>query len=119
MTAATARKAKPCRHSRWKHQRFTAWADHTEDGGQHPDLRKKFRVLESLRCVKCDAAGNRWTRFYGQTERSALKRAGVPEHELPAPPNHKPKAEPVGVALTSWPFPVSTVISDRMPACSA
>jgi hypothetical protein len=98
---------KPCTHSRWKRTRLVACVDHTEDGGFHPDPRKRWRVLESLRCVKCDAAGNRWTRFYGQTERAALKRAGVPEHELPPPPNHKEKPVPAG-ALTCWPFPVST-----------
>lgn len=99
-------KPKPCRHARWKIVRRTAWVDHTEEGGYHPDPRKRFRVLETLRCVKCDTAGTRWSRFYGQTERAALKRAGVPEHELPAPPNHKAK-DTLAVPLTCWPFPVS------------
>lgn len=97
---------KPCKHSRWKRTRLVACVDHTEDGSFHPDLRKRWRVLESLRCVKCDAAGNRWTRFYGQTERAALKRAGMPEHELPPPPNYKPKPLTTA-AVTGWPFPVS------------
>jgi hypothetical protein len=98
---------KPCTHRRWKTVKRVACTDHREDGLE-PNPRQRFRVLEVMRCVKCDTAGTRWSRFYGQTERAALKRAGVPEHELPAPPNHKPKAE-VSVPLTSWPFPVSTV----------
>lgn len=96
----------PCQHRRWKRVRLVAYENVDEAGTPAPNPRERYRVLESLRCVKCDAAGNRWTRFYGQTERAALKRAGVPEHELPAPPNHKTKPLPE-VALTCWPFPVS------------
>lgn len=98
---------KPCPHTRWKLVKRSAYNDHTEDGQPHPDPRKRYRVMEVLHCMKCETAGTRWSRFYGQTERAALKRAGVPEHELPAPPNHKPRPEPVALPLTSWPFPVS------------
>jgi hypothetical protein len=97
---------KPCRHSRWKRERLIAYENIDETGAPAVNPRQRYRVLELMRCVKCDAAGNRWTRFYGQTARAALKRAGVPEHELPSPPNHKPK--PVAAApLANWPFPVS------------
>lgn len=101
-------KATPCRHSRWKRERLVAYENKDEAGNLPANPRQRYHVLEVMRCVKCNAAGSRWTRFTGQTERAALKRAGVPEHELPAPPNHKPKPEPTSVPLTSWPFPVST-----------
>ena len=91
-----------------KRDKLVAYENVDEAGALPADPRKRYRVLECLRCVKCDTAGNRWTRFHGQTERAALKRAGVPDHELPAPPGHKPKAEAAAVPLTSWPFPVST-----------
>lgn len=100
-------KAKPCQHRRWKLVKRAAYEDHREDGATELDPRRRYRVLEVLRCIKCDTSGTRWSRFYGQTERAALKRAGVPEHELPAPPNHKAK-EAAAVPLTCWPFPVST-----------
>lgn len=96
--------SKPCRHSRWTVTKRVAVTEHREDGQEPPHL-QRFRVLEVLKCVRCEAAGTRWSRFYGVTERSALKRAGVPEHELPAPPNYKPK--PIATApTTGWPFPL-------------
>lgn len=99
--------AKPCKHARWNIVKRTARIDHTEADEPAPGPRQRFRVLEVLRCVKCNVAGTRWSRFYGQTERAALKRAGVPEHDLPAPPNHRFAAEPVTARITNWPFPVS------------
>jgi hypothetical protein len=103
-------KAKPCRHSRWTVVKRVACDDHTEPGDPPAPHRQKFRVLEVLRCVKCDTAGARWSRFHGVTARAALKRAGVPEHELPDPPNRKakPNAEPAAAPLTAWPFPSSS-----------
>ncbi len=101
-------KPQPCRHSRWKRIKLVADAGHREDGLPDENPLHRYRVMEVLRCVKCDVAGTRWTRFYGRTERAALKRAGVPEPELPAPPNHKAKPA-VTVPLSCWPFPFSTV----------
>lgn len=97
---------KPCRHSRWKREKLVAYENHDEQGNLSVNPRQRFRVLETLRCVKCDTAGNRWTRFYGATERAALKRAGVSEDFLPLPANYKPKP-PATAAVTGWPFPVS------------
>ena len=98
-------KAKPCAHRRWKITRRVAVTDHREDGQVETDPRKRYRVLEALRCVRCETAGTRWSRFYGATERAALKRAGVLEQDLPAPPNHKPKTYPVPDQDGLWPFP--------------
>jgi hypothetical protein len=98
--------AKACAHRRWKRERLVAYETFDEEGKPLPNPRQRYRVLECMRCVKCNAAGNRWTRFYGQTERAALKRAKVPEDLLPPPPNYKPKPPPVA-ATTGWPFPVS------------
>jgi hypothetical protein len=102
-------KAKPCRHARWTVIKRTAESEHYEEDGKcvpHPDPRKHYRVLEVLRCVKCNTAGTRWSRFYAATARTALKRAGVPEELLPLPPNYKPKPLTTA-AVTGWPFPVS------------
>lgn len=100
---------KACAHSRWKRDRLVAYENVDETGALvgAANSRQRYHVLECLRCAKCNTAGSRWTRFYGQTERAALKRAGVPEHELPPPPNYKPKAEAAAIPLTCWPFPVS------------
>lgn len=100
-------KAKPCAHARWERVKLFAAQDHIAEGQPPAPLRQRFRVMEVLRCVRCDTGGTRWTRFYGQTERAALKRAGMPEDQLPAPPNHKDKGAVV-MALTSWPFPAAT-----------
>ncbi|HEY8359192.1 MAG TPA: hypothetical protein VIL30_17220 [Ramlibacter sp.] len=98
---------KPCAHRRWKRSKLVAYENFDEAGALPVNPRQRYRVLECLRCAKCNTAGNRWTRFYGQTERAALKRAGVPEHDLPPPPNYKPQAEPAAAAAsTGWPFPV-------------
>lgn len=102
-------KAKPCRHARWTVVKRVACTDHREDGTE-PPARQRYRVLEVVHCVKCEVAGTKWSRFYGTTERAALKRAGVPEDQLPTPPKHKPKETKVP-ALAMWPFQFSTVFN--------
>lgn len=106
-------RAAPCKHSRWKTVKRVACADHVEEGQEAPPPRQRFRVLDVAKCIRCGTAGTRWSRFYGPTERAALKRAGVPEEDLPPPPNYKPKAGVIAVPMDCWPFPVSTHFRQR------
>lgn len=96
--------AKPCQHRRRIVGRFFASIySQAEDG--RPAL---WSVVEVLACVKCkEELGGRWVSGkLHKTERAALKAYGVPEADLPAPPNHKAKAA-VSVPCTGWPFPAS------------
>lgn len=99
-------KPKPCTHRRRivSGHRATAY----EVDGLEGRVFKRWRVLETLRCVKCGDESHRWSRkgHGAGTEREALKRYGVDPALLPAPGNHKDKP-PAAAPLTSWPFPVS------------
>lgn len=98
-------KTKACQHRRHAVVRHFAFKFREAEEGRPP----VWGVIEVHACVKChEELFGGWAHgVNGKTERAVLKRYGVADADLPAPPNHKAKP-PVEVSLRTWPFPVSS-----------